>query len=103
MNRKIHLYIMTALCAANAQADLPLSLEGISSEEHRMKLGLSMTYYNRNADIYTQGSNYFLTPLQQLQLLMLPRSLMKIATKCLNNIRARFILALYKVLILCKK
>lgn len=62
MHRKIYLYMMTALCAANAQADLPLSLEGISSEEHRIKLGLSMTYHNRNADIYTQGSNYFLTP-----------------------------------------
>lgn len=67
-----------------------------------MKLGLSMTYYNRNTDIYTQGSNYFLTPLQQLQLLMLPRSLMKIATKCLNNIRARFPLALIRILCYAK-
>lgn len=45
-----------------------------------MKLGLSMTYYNRNADIYTQGSNYFLTPLQQQKrLLILLPFLMKIA------------------------
>lgn len=44
-----------------------------------MKLGLSMTYYNRNADIYTQGSNYFLTPLQQKRLLILLPFLMKIA------------------------
>lgn len=79
MHRKIYLYMMTALCAANAQADLPLSLEGISSEEHRIKLGLSMTYHNRNADIYTQGSNYFLTPLQQKRLLILLPFLMKIA------------------------
>ncbi|SUO96874.1 hypothetical protein [Suttonella indologenes] len=62
MRRKICLPMVAALCTITAQAELPLSLEGVSPQQRRMKLGLSMTYYNRNADVYTQGSNYFLTP-----------------------------------------
>lgn len=84
MHRKIYLYMMTALCAAKHKRIYHFLLKvsrprSRGAEEHRMKLGLSMTYYNRNADIYTQGSNYFLTPLQQKRLLILLPFLMKIA------------------------
>lgn len=41
----------TLLISTIAKADLPLSLEGISPEAKRFKLGITLSYYNQNKGI----------------------------------------------------
>ena len=63
MKRKNGFVLPFLLLAANAHADLPLSLEGIAPTQNRLKIGASLTYYNSSSDIHSQGaSTYLLTP-----------------------------------------
>ena len=63
MKRKNGFVLPFLLLAANAHADLPLSLEGIAPTQNRLKVGASLTYYNSSSDIHSQGaSTYLLTP-----------------------------------------
>ena len=48
-----------ALLALPAQADLPLSLEGIAPEQNGFKFGLSLSHYNQSSTTYESGAPVF--------------------------------------------
>lgn len=63
--KKTAIAVLLALIATgqSAQADLPLSLEGISPEQSRFKFGASLSYYNSSERDYGNAAPlYFHTP-----------------------------------------
>lgn len=61
MKKAFTIGILTlAVWCRTAQADLPLSLEGIAPEAQRVKIGASLTYYNSSAREYGNAASAYL-------------------------------------------
>lgn len=63
MHKIRRIIAILAILSCAAQADLPLSLEGIAPEQNRFKFGLSLSHYNQSSTSYESGaSSFFHTP-----------------------------------------